>query len=69
MKIRVRFNFLRAGRLNFSAPQAALFGAGNEGFTVESATATTGKEALAEWNAAQLPGHRLNPFYLTITEV
>jgi hypothetical protein len=68
MKIRVRFNFVRAGRLNFSRDMSDLFGARNEGFTFDCPTATTDRAALADWNAAQLPGNRLNPFYLTITE-
>jgi len=60
----VKHNFA-ASQPNWGAKNIALFGTSNTGFTI---TGETPKEAITNWNKSQLPGNRLNPFYLTITE-
>jgi len=39
------------------------------GKEVATMTGNSEKEALENWNAEQLPGNRLNGFYLKFTEV
>jgi hypothetical protein len=61
---RVRFDFAKY-QPRWGRALSEQFGERNEGFVIEGETA---REAIEAWNSAQLPGNRLNPFYLKITE-
>ncbi len=63
-KYRVRVNF-SVYQPKWTREKEELFGPDNEGFLIEGNSA---KEAFNLWNEGRLPGARLNPFYLKITE-
>jgi hypothetical protein len=61
---KVRYNFTRA-QPKWTHNMIDLFGQDNTGFYAQGESP---KDAIARWNLSQLPGARLNPFYLTIEE-
>ena len=62
MKFTVTHDFAKS-QPHWVGDRVRVFGERNEGFTVEGESA---RAALEAWNAQQLPGARLNPFYLKI---
>ena len=64
MKYLVRHNFT-SSRPQWDADHCALYGSHNEGFVIEG---ESGKLAFQDWNNRQLPGARINLFYVTISE-
>ena len=64
MKYLVKHDFTKS-QPQWGANECALYGSHNEGFVIEG---TSGKDAFEDWNKRQLPGERINPFYVTISE-
>lgn len=68
MRVRVKISLIRRGRQQLTAIEQELVGADNAGFLLQTEDGATPRTVFNEWNAAQIPGRRLNPFYLDITE-
>ena len=62
---KVKFDFVKAQPV-WTQERINLFGEHNEGFTI---IGHNPRGALEEWNSNQLPGKRLNPFYVTVKEI
>jgi hypothetical protein len=62
MKYRIRHDFNKS-QPRWHAGMIATFGERNEGIVVE---ADSPKRAVELFNAGQLPGQQLNPFYLAV---
>lgn len=63
--IKVKHNFA-ASQPRWTGIYISRFGQNNEGFIIPALDHETPREAFDRWNEAQLPGLRLNPFYVTL---
>lgn len=65
MKYLVQHDFTKS-HPQWNASYRETFGDRNEGFYIEGKTE---QEAWINWNLSQLPGNRINKFYVKIMEV
>ena len=66
MEFLVKHDFNKYRPSAWNATYTKRFGPNNEGFVIQGETA---EQAIKAWNRGQLPGERLNVFYLDVKPV